>query len=1155
MSIEQKEIDSNTKKRHTGYRKRRRKKKPLTELDYVEGDDTASIDTGVGSMNSRGSGNNLSVDVNTSWHGGQHMLINFASPSHSDSFKSIQNAVNSTFDFDMEQYFHLSTEDRNRAHSNWIDTTVHSYEESFLTNNVSRSFRHNLTQVDFDFENVYREQEALEYIEEQQARKRWGKWAAQQAELERARRLKELQEDEDREKAETLARKRWALEAIEAERQARVMSSYLSSLSNTNWFAQVLRDLSKSDDIDYEVVCPHHHRGCTERVFRSNLDQHMEICEFNPYTNDIVASMQTEGGLSDNYEVVCPNTFHGCNHTCSVDDILQHLTTCSYNKLPLRNTTTEDDDLQSEVSSSASTFSTPVSSPRRPDTRRKDTSTTDNSSSSSSDGATEPLSFLERQNSTISTDSLEVNSEKVDREVKANLKGVLYMSLQRQARKAGHRLHDHVKQMWSRNITNMAKHKKSEYKIVMDFLRQTSNAIWPFSKVEVVGSVACNLSGFRLFKENAYGETKTSSDHDKEYDSESSNSGSKVNYMTDKHDIDVVIVFADQVQPFLPPKEALLNTFSKALASTAEAFPFKNTNQCKDISKDDTDIYIQSFTVKKVLQQARIPVIKAEAMVVSAAGQASIHIDICINDSKRNTSLAAASMIKTLLRFLPGMAPVVVLMKEFFKANGVNDAYTGGLGSYGVFLLCLASTLKYLKSDRYKLHKREGTNRHTGDVERDTTATATSSATSTNTSAVQVKNKNKISSKTHRPPVQSTEEKEEEAVGEDALWKRDRAHSDGAISSTTLAANIESQVELSKKLYALYDDRSGHLKVNSEATAASPTKEQQGVKKRTNHTEESQKDSSRVDAGVPLIRRRSGGSMHSEASLSPLRARMLSADAVFSSELPGVYTWNNVMDEKRLGQEVALQTLKRPIERLYGRRTQTDVDLLLQPDLGDFGECAKLFADTSPLDDLDLVIAPMHDIVLQQAPDGNENYLSIGIPSSSSAHLEKHKVSLLPIESPLYGDLIEEFLKQYGEEFVVGQHGFSVRDGGFRFKIQSGEETPLKIEAMGESEPVESLNTDGEVMLVVEDPLDGINNVAKSCYKGMMIQRLLNTALERFRMATIRQHFQRDVRPVGPLVTGMAANVSEGNNNKEEGEKTVVRDDLLAQMFLLSADT
>jgi hypothetical protein len=324
MSLEQKEIESSEvcvsldqdasleaggrKKRHTGYRKRRRKKKPLIELDAnVEADDTASIDTGVGSTNSQSS-NNLSVDVNSSWHGqngGQHMLINFASPSHNGTLKNMQNAVNTTFDFDMEQYFHLSAEDRTRTHSNWIDTTIH-YGESHM-NNVSRPFH-------IDFTDIYREQEALEYIEEQKARKKWGKWAAQQAELERARRLKELQEDEDREKAETLARKRWALEAIEAERQAAVMSSYLSNLSNTSWFAQVLRDLSKSDDIDYEVVCPHHHRGCTKRVFRSSLDQHMTICEFNPYTNDIVASMQAEGGRSDNYEVVCPNTYHGLHY-------------------------------------------------------------------------------------------------------------------------------------------------------------------------------------------------------------------------------------------------------------------------------------------------------------------------------------------------------------------------------------------------------------------------------------------------------------------------------------------------------------------------------------------------------------------------------------------------------------------------------------------------------------------------------------------------------------------------------------------------------------------------------------------------------------------------------------------------------------------------
>lgn len=34
------------------------------------------------------------------------------------------------------------------------------------------------------------------------------------------------------------------------------------------------------------------------------------------------------------------------------------------------------------------------------------------------------------------------------------------------------------------------------------------------------------------------------------------------------------------------------------------------------------------------------------------------------------------------------------------------------------------------------------------------------------------------------------------------------------------------------------------------------------------------------------------------------------------------------------------------------------------------------------------------------------------------------------------GDIIAEFLEYFGEEFESGRHGFSVREGGFRFSVQ-----------------------------------------------------------------------------------------------------------------------
>jgi hypothetical protein len=40
-----------------------------------------------------------------------------------------------------------------------------------------------------------------------------------------------------------------------------------------------------------------------------------------------------------------------------------------------------------------------------------------------------------------------------------------------------------------------------------------------------------------------------------------------------------------------------------------------------------------------------------------------------------------------MLKALPGLGPVTMLLKEYLKEKGLCDAYSGGLASYGIFLL------------------------------------------------------------------------------------------------------------------------------------------------------------------------------------------------------------------------------------------------------------------------------------------------------------------------------------------------------------------------------------------------------------------------------------------------------------------------------------
>jgi DNA polymerase sigma len=98
---------------------------------------------------------------------------------------------------------------------------------------------------------------------------------------------------------------------------------------------------------------------------------------------------------------------------------------------------------------------------------------------------------------------------------------------------------------------------------------------------------------------------------------------------------------------------------------------------------------------------------------------------------------------------------------------------------------------------------------------------------------------------------------------------------------------------------------------------------------------------------------------------------------------------------------------------------------------------------------------------------------------------------VLQSDKPIYGELIEEFLITYGEHMQCGRHGYSVRDGGFRFEVRGMEGFPSHPQA---NDP-----------LLIEDPVDVMNNVGKSCYKAAAIQRAFHDARERFNTMVVRQ--------------------------------------------------
>lgn len=94
---------------------------------------------------------------------------------------------------------------------------------------------------------------------------------------------------------------------------------------------------------------------------------------------------------------------------------------------------------------------------------------------------------------------------------------------------------------------------------------------------------------------------------------------------------------------------------------------------------------------------------------------------------------------------------------------------------------------------------------------------------------------------------------------------------------------------------------------------------------------------------------------------------------------------------------------------------------------------------------------------------------------------------LFPQCSQVLGELLLDVLHLFGEDFDVAQEGFSVRDGGFRFRVHGEPPHPQA------GDPI-----------VIEDPLNCMNNVGRSSFGIGQVQRALFEALTTLKATMVR---------------------------------------------------
>eukprot|EP00730_Choanoeca_flexa_P016790 TRINITY_DN8000_c1_g3_i1.p1 TRINITY_DN8000_c1_g3~~TRINITY_DN8000_c1_g3_i1.p1 ORF type:complete len:387 (+),score=63.97 TRINITY_DN8000_c1_g3_i1:127-1287(+) len=86
-------------------------------------------------------------------------------------------------------------------------------------------------------------------------------------------------------------------------------------------------------------------------------------------------------------------------------------------------------------------------------------------------------------------------------------------------------------------------------------------------------------------------------------------------------------------------------------------------------------------TDMQVIAKARVPIIKFRDRATS------VHVDISFN---MPTGPEDALVIQQKMKELPAIRPLVLILKQFLMERSLNEVFTGGLGSYAIFLMVLS---------------------------------------------------------------------------------------------------------------------------------------------------------------------------------------------------------------------------------------------------------------------------------------------------------------------------------------------------------------------------------------------------------------------------------------------------------------------------------
>ena len=164
-------------------------------------------------------------------------------------------------------------------------------------------------------------------------------------------------------------------------------------------------------------------------------------------------------------------------------------------------------------------------------------------------------------------------------------------------------------------------------------------------------------------------------------------------------DIDIVIEFEnDDDDDEKTEKVATTTTQTKKEATDDDnpdnwnvADSIKKVSPLQRLAAAIRDEWFDDLEYLEVIEKTRVPLVK----LTTLAGRLSM--DICFNQVN---GPKAAQLMKTYLHAMPPLRPLTFVMKYFLASRGLNEPYSGGIGSY-LLQLMIVSFLQHRERDAY----------------------------------------------------------------------------------------------------------------------------------------------------------------------------------------------------------------------------------------------------------------------------------------------------------------------------------------------------------------------------------------------------------------------------------------------------------------------